>query len=158
MGAFFAAVLASSILVVPFVPQQKDGCGAASLAMVLRYWEVPADDRAIANELGEPELRGIRGSRLAAFAAAQGMVAIPYAGDLDNLRDYLAKGRPLIVAWNMGHNRYHNVVVLGIDDATREIVVHDPARGAERRVGRDVFLKRWAGAGHWTLVVTPKAP
>jgi hypothetical protein len=45
-----------------------------------------------------------------------------------------------------------------VDDATSEIVVHDPARGAERRVGRDTFLKRWAGAGHWTLVVTPKKP
>ena len=158
MGAFLAAVLAVSSLPVPFVPQEKDGCGAAALVMVLGYWEVPADHRAIQKELREPELRGIRGSRLAAFAATLGLVAIPYAGDLDNLRDYLAKGRPLIVAWNMGRDRFHNVVVVGFDDAESAIVVHDPARGAERRVPRDTFLKRWAGAGHWTLVVIPKGP
>ena len=158
MGTFLAAVLAVSSLPVPFVPQDKDGCGAAALAMVLGYWEVPADPRTIQKELREPELRGIRGSRLAAFAAGLGLVAIPYAGDLDNLREYVAKGRPLIVAWNMGRNRFHNVVVVGLDDTRGEVLVHDPARGAERRVPRDTFLKRWAGAGHWTLVVIPKAP
>ena len=158
MGAILAAVLAVSVLPVPFVPQEKDGCGAAALAMVLGYWDLPADHRKIAKELREPELRGIRGSRLAAFAEAQGLVAIPYEGDLDNLREYLARGRPLIVAWNLGKGRFHNVVVVGIDDAQAEVVVHDPARGKERRVPRDTFLKRWAGAGHWTLVVIPKAP
>ena len=33
------AVLAAAVtLPVPFVPQRKDTCGAAALAMVMRYW------------------------------------------------------------------------------------------------------------------------
>jgi ABC-type bacteriocin/lantibiotic exporter with double-glycine peptidase domain len=151
-------MLATAVLAVPFIPQQKDGCAAASLAMVLRYLNVEADERAIAESLLEPALHGIRGSRLAAFAEQQGLVAIPYAGDLENLRDYVAKGRPLIVAWHMGRNRYHNVVVVGFDELQDEVVFHDPARGPARRLARPTFEKRWAGAGHWTLVVARKAP
>ncbi len=34
-----ATELTNLWLDVPFVPQQKDGCGAASIAMVMQYWE-----------------------------------------------------------------------------------------------------------------------
>src|SRR5207248_6187286 len=51
IAAFVAAVSASAVfavvasgaagfwLDVPYVHQEKDGCGSASLAMVLRYWQ-----------------------------------------------------------------------------------------------------------------------
>src|ERR1017187_4320007 len=39
MCAAFASELANLWLDVPFVPQQKEGCGAASIAMVMQYWE-----------------------------------------------------------------------------------------------------------------------
>ena len=143
-------------LSVPFVPQERDTCAAAALAMVLRYWDVPADQAEIARELLEPELRGIRGSRLAAFARERGLTAIAYAGDLAQLRDFVAKRRPLIVAWKMGEG-FHDVVVVGFDAEAGEITVHDPAEGASRRVPEADFEKRWAGSGHWTLLVLPEA-
>ena len=70
------AVLAASSLDVPFVAQRRDTCGAASLAMVLRYWgdDVSHDD--VARTLLAPELHGIAGSRLADFARGRGMEAI----------------------------------------------------------------------------------
>ena len=37
-GALFAADLPGVWLDVPFVKQEKDGCGAASIAMVMQYW------------------------------------------------------------------------------------------------------------------------
>jgi hypothetical protein len=37
-------------------------------------------------------------------------------------------------------------------------VVNDPAEGARRRVPIERFEKRWAGAGHWTLLVLPADP
>ncbi len=158
MVLLLAVLLGLPALPVPFIPQQKDGCGAAALAMVLRYLDLPGDHREIAARLQEPSLHGIRGSRLATFAQEQGLVAIPYAGDMQNIRAYLAKGRPLIVAWGLGRGRFHNVVVLGLDDANGDVIVHDPARGAHRRVPRQTFEKRWKEAGHWTLVVARKAP
>lgn len=144
----------ASTLSVPFVPQDTDTCAAAALAMVLRYWEVPVAHGEIAKALVEPELHGIRGSRLAAFARARGLTAIAYEGDTKQLRDYLAKGRPLIVAWRLG-KRYHDVVVVGYDDERGEFLVNDPAEGPGRRVSIETFEKRWAGAGHWTLLVLP---
>jgi ABC-type bacteriocin/lantibiotic exporter with double-glycine peptidase domain len=155
MLAAAAALALAAPLAVPFVPQGKDTCGAAALAMVLRYWGQEASHDEIAGALKQPELRGIAGSELAAFARGRGMTAIAHAGDLDHLRGHVGKGRPLIVAWAMGGGRYHDVVVTGFDERAREVVVHDPARGASRRIGFDAFDERWAKAGRWTLLVVP---
>jgi len=54
-------LMAAIPLQVPFVPQEKDTCGAAALAMVMRYWGADASHDAIADALVEGDLRGIRG-------------------------------------------------------------------------------------------------
>lgn len=147
------ALLAASSLGVPFVAQRKDTCGAAALAMVLRYWGDDASHDDVASALLEPELHGIAGSRLAEFARGRGLEAVAYRGDMGNLREYVGKGRPLIVAWDMGRGRFHDVVVVGFDDARDAVIVHDPAEGASRPIGTAAFENRWRGAGYWTLVV-----
>jgi ABC-type bacteriocin/lantibiotic exporter with double-glycine peptidase domain len=151
-------VLAVSSLGVPFVSQHKDTCGAASLTMVLRYWHDGVTHDEVARQLVRPELHGIAGSSLADFARDRGFEATTYRGDMTHLRDFVRKGRPLIVAWHLGGTRYHDVVVVGFDDARGAVLVNDPAAGASRVVGVAKFEKRWAGAGYWTLLVTKKAP
>jgi hypothetical protein len=148
-------LMAAIPLQVPFVLQERDTCGAAALAMVMRYWGAEASHDAIADALVEGDLRGIRGSRLADFARERGMVAIAFAGETRILRDHLAKGRPLVVAIDAGRGRLHDVVVVGFDDGRREVVVHDPARGAGRRLGVVEFERQWAASGRWTLLVQP---
>ena len=153
MIALLLTLLASAPLDVPFVAQGKDTCAAAALTMVMRFWGVPADQDAIARELLEPELRGIRGSALESFARKRGMLAVAHAGDLAQLRDYVGKGRPMIVTLDAGRDRFHDVVVIGFDDTAA--VVHDPAEGAARKVKLDAFEKRWSRAGHFALLVLP---
>lgn len=148
------AVLLSAALPVPFVAQQKDTCAAAALAMVMGYWQVPVSQDEIAAALLSPELHGIAGSRLRDFARDRKLQAIAYAGDMEHLREYLAKGRPLIVAWKMGRGRYHDVVVIGFEGDA--VLVNDPDAGPGRSVPASTFEKRWAGAGHWTLLVLPE--
>lgn len=143
------------VLDVPFVPQAKDTCGAAALAMVMRYWGAEASAEEIAGELLDRELRGIAGSRLAGLARQRGFLAFTYAGDLAHLEQYLARGRPLVVAWKVGKDRYHDVVVVGV--GKESVLVNDPAEGARRAVERGEFERRWAGSGHWTLLVLPEA-
>lgn len=150
------ALAVASLLHVPFVEQRKDTCAAAALSMVMAYWETPVAQDDIARELLQPELRGILGSRLQAFARSHGFDAIAYKGDLAQLREYVQKGRPLIVAWKVGRNRYHNVVVVGFDTERRVVIVNNPAIGAARDVSERDFEKRWAGAEHWTLLVLPQ--
>ena len=154
---FAAAIpfLLAAALDVPYIHQRKDTCGAAALAMVLQYWGVAVSHDEVAGELLKPELRGIAGSQLAAFAAGRGLTAVAHAGDVDHLRDHVGKGRPMIVAWAMGRGRHHDVVVIGFDDKHGRVIVHDPARGAARHVALETFRRRWAGAGYWTLLVAP---
>jgi tetratricopeptide (TPR) repeat protein len=144
-------------LPVPFEKQKKDACGAASLTMVLRFWEHDIAQEQITDALLEPELRGIPGSRLAEFARERGLQAVAYAGDLAHLRDFVGKGRPLIVALKVGRDRYHNVVVTGFDDDREAVVVNDPEKGPDRRVARQKFEEQWTGGNHWTLLVMPAA-
>jgi tetratricopeptide (TPR) repeat protein len=158
LAVLSVVVLAAAVqLPVPFVPQERDTCGAAALAMVMGYWgaEVPHD--AIAKALVDPDVRGIRGSRLAEFAREQGMTAIAFAADRAALRDHLAKGRPLIVALDGGRGGLHDVVAVGLDEAGGQVVVHDPARGPGRRLALSKFERQWAKSGRWALLVQPLA-
>ena len=104
-------LLSASSLAVPFVSQHKDTCGAAALTMVLRYWNEGVSQDDVTSALVRPELHGIAGSELAAFARARGLEAVTYRGDMAQLRAFVGKGRPLIVAWHLGGSRYHDVVV-----------------------------------------------
>jgi len=151
-------VLAAGSLAVPFVSQHEDTCGAASLTMVMRYWGEDVAQEDVVRALVHPELRGIAGSRLAEFARNRGFEAVAFRGDMAHLREFVGKGRPLIVAWHVRGSLYHDVVVIGFDDKRRAVLVNDPAAGASRGVGVDRFEKRWAGAGYWTLLVTRRVP
>lgn len=148
-------LVAVTSLPVPFVPQQKDTCGAAALAMVLRYHGLEVRHDAIASALVEPELRGIRGSRLADFARQQGLEAHVFAGDLRLAREHLERGRPLVVAVGVGGGRFHDIVLVGHDEDSREAIVHDPMAGAFRRVPEAEFEAGWSRTGNWTLLVLP---
>jgi tetratricopeptide (TPR) repeat protein len=143
---------------VPFVPQEKDTCGAAALTMVMRYWGAEASHEAIAGALVERELAGIRGSRLADFARERGMTAFAFAGEMAVLRAHLAKGRPLVLAIDAGRGRLHDVVAVGFDEERHEVIVHDPARGPGRRAPAGELEKKWARSGRWTLLVLPRGP
>jgi ABC-type bacteriocin/lantibiotic exporter with double-glycine peptidase domain len=152
-----ALLAVATLLEVPFVEQQKDTCAAAALSMVMTYWHQPVAQADVARALLQKDLHGILGSRLTEFAQARGFQAIAFAGDLGLLRDYVAKGRPLIATWKVGRDRYHDVVVVGFDADRKRILVNDPAVGAAREVSERDFEKRWAGADHWTLLVLPAA-
>lgn len=151
-----ALVLGAAPLAVPFVPQKKDSCGAAALTMVLRYWNIAADHEQIAAELLLPQLHGIRGSQLEGLARARGLTAVAHEGDLEQLRDYVAKRRPMIVSLDAGRGRFHDLVVVGFDE--QWVIVHDPAEGASRRIAAGDFETRWARAGHFALLVLPRSP
>lgn len=156
MHALLAAAVGATLLGVPYVQQRNDTCGAAALTMVLRYWGRPVLHDEVAAELVQPELHGTLGSHLVEMARAHGLRAVALRGDRRLLDEAVRRGRPLVVAWRRGRNGFHNVVVVGTD--ATGVVVHDPARGAARRVGWARFERDWAAAGWWTLVVAPEAP
>lgn len=156
------------LLDVPFVRQrEKNACGAASLSMLMRYWEgqqgkpVPAGARQSAIEQAlDPHDRGIVDTAMAAYLRNSGFRVFAFAGQWDDLRENLSKGRPLIVGLGPrgGNGPLHYVVVAGIDWRRNYVFVNDPAQRKLFRMTGSQFVAEWRATGQWTLLAVPKLP
>jgi len=151
-------------LEVPYVRQEKDGCGAASLTMVMRYWRAQdqgaveeADPSRIQRELYVAAERGIPGSAMRAYLERAGFHAFTIKGEWRDLAAHVGKGRPLIVCLSAAGRRLHYVVVAGVDEERGRVQVHDPARRAWLTMTRSGFERKWRESGYWTLVAAPVA-
>lgn len=151
---------------VPFVAQEKDGCGAAVIAMVVQYWQrqLPHQQDAIADAgqiqraLYSSRAHGIYASDLQHYLDDHGFRTFAVKGDWDLLRQHLEKGRPLIVALKpaKGEPSLHYVVVAGIDWTTNLLLINDPAQKKLLKVERRSFEKGWNAVGDWTLLAVPR--
>lgn len=146
---------------VPLVKQQKNGCGAASIAMVMRYWQrqLPAQPASpgvgeIQRALYSRRARGIYASDLEWYLQRHGFRTFAIQGEWSDLEQHLEKGRPLIVALR-SRSDLHYVVVTGLE--TQEFVLkHDPAVRGLVRQRRPEFEKEWKAANNWTLLAMPE--
>ncbi len=151
---------------VPFVPQVRDGCGSASISMVLQYWANKngqafpefAHPGKIQADLFSPAERGIAASRMLAYFQESGYRAFAFRGDWSDLARHLGKGRPLIVSLRASGPRgpLHYVVVVGIDSERGYLFVHDPAGRKMMRISRQGFESEWGPANDWTLLAVPR--
>ncbi len=152
---------------VPFVKQTEDGCGSASLSMLLQYWGAhgtsigagTADARSIQQKLFSRKARGIFASDMQRYLQDSGFRVFAIRGDWSDLRRHLSQGRPLIVSLLPGGKKspLHYVVVTGIDWAHEAIFLNDPARGKLLRVERAEFEKEWQAARNWMLLAVPES-
>jgi predicted double-glycine peptidase len=155
------------LLDVPFVRQRKNACGAASLSMLMRYWEAqqgkPLSPRArqgaIEREL-DPQGRGTADTAMAAYLRDSSFRVFAFSGRWEDLRENLVQGRPLIVALGPagGKGPLHYVVAAGIDWERNFVFVNDPAQRKLFRMTRDRFDAEWRATGRWTLLAVPKTP
>jgi ABC-type bacteriocin/lantibiotic exporter with double-glycine peptidase domain len=150
---------------VPFVKQDKDACGAASIAMVMQYWSRqqsrPEDDSTdatrIQQELYSAEGRGIYSSDMDRYFQQHGFRTFAIRGEWGDLRLQLEKGHPLIVALKpvLGSAALHYVVVTGLDWKQNLVLVNDPAQRKLLKQDRSTFEREWSAAGKWTLLAVP---
>jgi len=151
---------------VPFVSQTKDGCGPASIAMVMQYWEQKegrasasnADPVKIQSALFSPAAGGIYASRMQQYFQRSGYRVFPFSGRWSDLRHHLQLGRPLIVSLKASGplGPLHYVVVVGIDSERDYIFVNDPARQKMLRISRKGFESEWSSTRNWTLLAVPQ--
>lgn len=153
------------MLDVPFVAQPKNGCGAASIAMVMQYWMRGAaahSDRAdvatIQRALYSKDAKGIFASAMQRYFAQAGYRTFAIHGRWSDLRENLEKGRPLIVglAPEGPHDPLHYVVVAGMDWGHNWVFVNDPAQRKLLKMERADFEKQWTVTGDWTLLALPE--
>jgi predicted double-glycine peptidase len=147
---------------IPFVMQKKDGCGAASVAMVMEYWQaqqggsVPANAAQIERDLPPDGSHGIYASDMQRYFEKKGYATFAFRGEWSDLEEHLQKGRPLIVALKPGSmGSLHYVVVAGFDQERQLVLVNDPAQRKLLKEDRSRFEQGWKGAGRWTLLALP---
>ncbi len=161
-GMLLAADLPGVWLDVPFVKQEKDGCGAASIAMVMQYWQAqrcqPPNDASdatrIQRTLYSSKAHGIYASDMERYFQEQGFRTFTIRGGWEDLQQHLAQGRPLIVALKpAGGGALHYVVVSGL--GPEMVMVNDPAQRKLLQQDRPSFEREWSAAGKWTLLALP---
>ena len=150
---------------VPFVQQSKNGCGSASIAMLLQYWaakqgrlaNAASDAGQIQRQLYSEKAHGILASQMQRYFQQQGFRTFAFRGHWDDLYLQIAKGRPLIVAVKSEGDDRHFVVVAGLDPVQGLIMLNDPARRKLFPQDRASFERQWTAAGNWTLLALPQA-
>jgi len=163
-GSLWAAGASGVWLDVPFVQQEKNGCGAASIAMVMQYWQhqqgkpPSANAEQIQRILYSSKGHGIYASDLEGYFQQSGFRTFAFRGEWNDLKDHLEKGRPLMVALKPGRGaQLHYVVVTGVDWDQNLVLTNDPAERKLLKRERAVFEKEWKAAGNWTLLAVPQA-
>lgn len=149
---------------VPFVKQVKEGCGAASIAMVMQYWAQQQnrdpqkiDATEIQHTLYSKQEHGIYASDVESYFKEHGFRTFAFKGETADLRDHLQKGRPLMVALKPGKAPLHYVVVTGLDENNHVIIVNDPAQRKLLKLDQTSFEQEWNAAGKWTLLALPES-
>ncbi len=147
-------------LEVPFFRQDKNGCGAASVAMVLHYWKparsVPSPED-VYRRLYDAQRNGIPLTEMRSYLQSQGFNAFTLRAQWPDVESHLAKRRPVVVGLRKKKDGLlHYATMVGIE---RESVwLNDPTRKKPHRMKRTDFEKHWALADRWILIAAPSNP
>jgi ABC-type bacteriocin/lantibiotic exporter with double-glycine peptidase domain len=147
---------------VPFVSQPAEGCGAASIAMVMQYWEhsqtKEEDVGHIQRALFSADGHGIYASDMQRYFEQNGYRVFAFRGDQALLVHHIESGRPLIVALKPSSGlNLHYVVVAGTDPAQHVFLVNDPAQRKLLKMDSRAFEHEWKSTGNWTLLAVPRS-
>jgi ABC-type bacteriocin/lantibiotic exporter with double-glycine peptidase domain len=152
---------------VPFVRQDKNLCAAASVSMVLQYWQKASPARSsievpsfphIAEALRASESKGVPGTQMKAYLASLGYQVFVFKGRWEDIESHISKGRPLIAALGNRGALDHYVVLTGWNDPENVVLVNDPARRKLLKLDRTDFQKAWEQTSCWTLLTLPPNP
>jgi predicted double-glycine peptidase len=165
-GVLAAAQPAAVWIDVPFVRQPPDGCGAASVAMVMEYWArqehrplSAADNVAsIQRQVESPRLHGATPAALERYLRRHGFLTFAVQGMWNDLQEQIGKGRPLIVALRPpGQRALHYVVIAGVDSARNTVTMNDPAQRKLLTQERAGFERDWSATHDWMLLALPQS-
>jgi predicted double-glycine peptidase len=138
---------------VPFYLQETYQCGPSSLASVLNYWDVAVTPDAVAEEIFSKTARGTLTLDMIFYTQQKGLHAEQYRGTIDNLKESIDEGYPILVLVDYGFSFYqqnHFMVIVGY--AEQGIISHT-GKVKEKVIPWDDFVKVWEKTGYWTLLI-----
>jgi len=145
---------------VPFISQSKEGCGSASLWMIMKYWQPDAelDVNEIQHQLYSKAAGGIYAKDMSRYLKSHGFRVFAIRGEWADLQEQVSKGRPLIVSLerNTRGVPFHYVVVAGIDQTAGLVLLNDPAQRKLLSMPRAEFEQSWRSTDNWTLLAVPE--
>lgn len=144
---------------VPFFPQEENYCGPASLASLLGYWGYKITQEEVARDVFTPEIKGAITVDMVNYARRNGFEATSYEGSLENLKEEVDKGHPLILYLHMGIPlvpRRHYMVAVGYDETKKAVIAYS-GREKDILIPYEDLLRDWKRTGYWTLLILPKS-
>lgn len=142
---------------VKFIKQKPNYCGPAALSMIFDYWGTNSGQDEIAGEIYSPELGGTTSIELVLYSIGKGFEAEIYQGNIEDLKNKLSNGFPLIVSHRRDKKSkiVHYLVVWGFDDDKKTFYVHSGTK-ENSATNYETFLKRWMSADNLTIFIRPK--
>jgi ABC-type bacteriocin/lantibiotic exporter with double-glycine peptidase domain len=152
----------SGWLMVPGVPlvaqRARADCGAAALAMVLRFWQPATNDETVRSWIGSVDAdKGLAAGRMREIVRGKGLEAFLIEGKFEDLVREVGQQRPIIVGIVRisGRRAYpHYEVVVGVNESQRKVFTADPAEGWREQDYAE-FEARWRPSRRLALVVFP---
>lgn len=119
------------ILNFPDVRQQESySCGVGAVASILDYFLIPYKWGQIRKELGSTGYRGTHPASFEPFFLHQQMKSLSGTMDVEDLKYFTKRGRPVIVAGKLSDGEGHYIVVTGVQ--RKWIYYHDPESGPQK--------------------------
>jgi ABC-type bacteriocin/lantibiotic exporter with double-glycine peptidase domain len=154
----YAAARQGKWWMVPSFPRvmqdQRNDCGAAALAAVMRFWGHPDTPELIEQELGRSDHR-LRAGDIANYARTKGLHSYVFFGTMTDVAHELRRGRPVIVGLGKSFAEKkalsHYEVVVGYEPEKKLVLLLDPGRGWQVDTLRG-FAEEWARTKGVTIV------
>lgn len=144
------------IVGVPFIQQEANACGPATLTMALRWLGKNIHVEQLMSQVYSENEKGSLPSDMISAGRRQGVVAVPIEG-LQALMTELEAGHPVIVFQNLGLSwmpQWHYAIVFGYDIKEKKLLMHS---GPEAFKEQDMaeFELSWNLGQYWGLVLLP---
>ena len=140
---------------VPFYSQEAFQCGPASLAGIMNYWGIKISPEDIAKAIYSKSARGKLTIDMVLFANKNGLYAQQYEGGIDDIKEKIDRGYPLLVLVDLGfylYKAYHYMVVIGYNN---EGIIVNSGNKERLFIDKERFLNMWKKTNYWTLWLKP---
>lgn len=139
------------------IKQMTNYCGPACLASVMGLFDKPITQETIGKQIYDAASRATNGADMLHYARENGFSAYSWNSGLQNIKDKLAAGIPVIVLQqnSMEDTSGHYRVLTGYDDARGKFSVMDPYYDNITEMTYSMCERLWKPMGFWALMVVP---